>query len=89
MIRMKAVDFRTFKTVHRMSLNRFNRWIESIYKAGVQDGVKEGEKEFDECYTFTVEDLSNLLQTVPGIGRKTVGKIIDTILNSEEDDGSG
>lgn len=86
---MKAVDFRTFKTVQKMSLNQFNRWIESIYKSGVRDGVKEGEKEFDECYTFTVEDLSTLLQTVPGIGSKTAGKIIDAILISEEDDGSG
>ena len=57
--------------------------------SGVQDGLKEGEKELDECYTFTVEDLSTLLQTVPGIGRKTAGKIIDAILISEENDGSG
>lgn len=85
----KAITFKEFKTVQRMPLNTFNRWVSSIYMSGVQDGLKEGEKELDECYTFTVEDLSTLLQTVPGIGRKTAGKIIDAILISEENDGSG
>lgn len=86
---MKAVDFRTFKTIQKMSLNQFNRWIESIYKSGVQDGLKEGEKEFDECYTFTVDALSGLLQTVPGVGKKTAEKIVNAIIDSEEEDGSG
>ena len=85
----KAITFKEFKAVQRMPLNTFNRWVSSIYMSGVQDGLKEGEKELDECYTFTVKDLSTLLQTVPGIGSKTAGKIIDAILISEEDDGSG
>lgn len=79
----KAVSFKEFKVIQRMPLNTFNRWVGSIYMSGVQDGLKEGEKELDESYTFTDEELLAFLQTIPGIGYKTAAKIVDAILESD------
>lgn len=64
-------------------MNTFNRWVSSIYMSGVQDGLKEGEKELDECYTFTTDELMVFLQTIPGIGKKTAEKIVDAIIESD------
>ena len=64
-------------------MNTFNRWVSSIYMSGVQDGLKEGEKELDECYTFTTDELATFLQTIPGIGQKTAEKIVDAIIESD------
>lgn len=80
----KAITFKEFKAVQRMPLNTFNRWVSSIYMSGVQDGLKEGEKELDECYTFTTDELTTFLQTIPGIGQKTAEKIVDAIINEGE-----
>lgn len=65
-------------------MNTFNRWVSSIYMSGVQDGLKEGEKELDECYTFTTDELITFLQTIPGIGQKTAEKIVDAIIDEGE-----
>ena len=51
--------------------------------SGVQDGLKEGEKELDKCYTFTTDELTAFLQTIPGIGQKTAEKIVDAIIESD------
>ena len=48
----KAVDFNTYKRLQKMSFADFNRWVTSIYMSGVQYGLKEGEKELEECSTF-------------------------------------
>lgn len=45
---MKIVDLKAFKTVQHMSLNQFCRWVESIYRSGFEDGLREGEKELLE-----------------------------------------
>lgn len=66
-----------------MPLNTFNRWVSSIYMSGVQDGLKEGEKELDECCAFTTDELTAFLQTIPGIGKKTAEKIVDAIIESD------
>ena len=64
-------------------MNTFNRWVSSIYMSGVQDGLKEGEKELDECYTFTADELTTFLQKIPGIGQKPAEKIVDAIIESD------
>ena len=53
---MKAVDFKTFKTVRYMNLNQFNRWIESIYRSGFEDGLREGEKVFNDCVLLAEDE---------------------------------
>lgn len=78
----KMISFKELKEVQRLPLNQFNRWAVSIYQTGFQDGLTEGEAEFDECYTFTPEELEAFLQTIPGIGWKTAEKIVEAILNS-------
>lgn len=70
-------------------MNTFNRWVSSIYMSGVQDGLKEGEKELDECYRFTTDKLTTFLQTIPGIGQKTAEKIVDAIINERENSENG
>lgn len=79
----KAITFKEFKAVQRMSLNTFNRWVTSIYMSGVEDGLKEGEKELDESYTFTTDELMVFLQTIPGIGEKTAKKIVNAIIEAD------
>lgn len=83
----KAITFKEFKAVQRMSLNAFNRWVASIYTSGVHDGLKEGEKELDECSVFTAEELSTFLQTIPGIGQATAEKIVNAIIEKGNQDG--
>lgn len=79
----KAITFSEFKAIQYMSLNAFNRWVTSIYMSGVQDGLKEGEKELDECSVFAPEELTSFLQTIPGIGRATAEKIVNAIIDKE------
>ena len=80
----KAVDFNTYKHLQKMSFADFNRWVTSIYMSGVQDGLKEGEKELEECYVFTPEELTSFLQTIPGIGQATAEKIVNAIIEKGE-----
>lgn len=80
----KIADFSTYKHLRKMSFTDFNGWVTSIYMSGVQDGLKEGEKELEECSVFTPEELTSFLQTVPGIGQKTAEKIVDAIIERSE-----
>lgn len=66
---MKPVNYQTFKMIRRMSLNQFNRWVESIYKSGMKDALSQSP-------TFTYDELAAFLQTVPGIGKRTIDKIV-------------
>lgn len=79
----KIADFSTYKRLRKMSFTDFNRWVTSIYMSGVQDGLKEGEKELEECSIFTPEELTTFLQTIPGIGRATAEKIVNAIIDKE------
>ena len=81
---MKMLTFQQYKKIRNLSLNEFNRWVVSIYKSGFEDGLKEGEKEFDECSTYTTDELTTFLQTIPGIGQKTAEKIVDAIIDEGE-----
>jgi hypothetical protein len=66
---MKPVNYQTFKMIRRMSLNQFNRWVESIYKSGMKDALDQGS-------SFTCNELAAFLQTIPGIGKRTIDKIM-------------
>ena len=79
----KIADFSTYKHLRKMSFTDFNRRVTSIYMSGVKDGLKEGEKELEECSIFTPEELTTFLQTIPGIGRATAEKIVDAIIESD------
>lgn len=78
---MKMLTFQQYKKIRNLSLNEFNRWVVSIYKSGFEDGLKEGEKEFDECSTYTEDELMDLLLSLHGIGKKTAEKIVDAIID--------
>lgn len=80
---MKIVDFKTFKTVQRMSLNQFNRWVESIYRSGFEDGLREGEKEFNDCVLLTEDELRKRIIDVSGIGERRAEKAVENILEGK------
>ena len=75
---MKAASFSTFKKVQKMSLNQFNRWAESVYKHGVQDGIDFIEEE--TVAELTEDDLYNILLSVKGIGQKRADEVMRRIL---------
>lgn len=78
---MKPVNFQTYKTVTRMSLNEFNRWVTSIYKTVFADGLEEGEKEIpDDAAILSDDELFRKLQEIPGIGERTAAKIVAYIM---------
>ena len=78
---MKPVNFQTYKTATRMSLNEFNRWVTSIYKTAFADGLEEGEKEIpDDAVILSDDELFRKLQEIPGIGERTAAKIVAYIM---------
>lgn len=79
---MKPVNFSDFKKIQKFSLNEFNRWMMTLYETAFEDGLREGESEFDDCIATISEDrLLEILLSVKGIGVKRAEKIIATILN--------
>lgn len=78
---MKPANFSTLKLVQKMSLNQFNRWVMSVYQSGFADGLKEGEKELDDCIAEMTDDrLMEILLSINGVGEKRAKQIYDAIL---------
>lgn len=78
---MKPASFSDMKKVQKMTLNQFNRWVECVYKSGMQDGL-------DTVYEETVaeipeDDLRSILLSVKGIGEKRADEIMKKILSYE------
>lgn len=80
----KLLSYSDYKRITRLPLNEFNRWVTSIYKSGVQDGVVEGEGEYDRCMSFDEESLKDFLLSIPGIGKNTADKIVEAMIKAYE-----
>ena len=77
----KYADFKTFKRVKQMSLNDFNRWVMELYRAAFEDGLKEGEEEWDECVAAMTEDrMLEVFMSVRGIGPVRAQRLLDAVL---------
>ena len=85
---MKPITFAELKRIQKMSLNDFNRWITALCKVIYQDGLREGESEFDDCAILTEERLMEIMLSVKGIGRSRAEQVIELILNEEVRNGS-
>lgn len=77
---MKPASFSDMKKVQKMTLNQFNRWVECVYKSGMQDGL-------DTVYEETVaevaeDDLYEILLSVKGIGPKRADEVMRKILKN-------
>lgn len=77
---MKPASFSDMKKVQKMTLNQFNRWVECVYKSGMQDGL-------DTVYEDTVaevaeDDLYEILLSVKGIGPKRADDVMRKILKN-------
>ena len=84
----KALNYRqykdTLKTLNSLSLNDFNRWIESVYKSGMWDGVNSVESEYDGAIKWDDESFYNFLITIPGVGDKLATRIVNATLDEWE-----
>ena len=84
---MKPITFAQLKRIQKMSLNDFNRWIESLCRTIYEDGLREGESEFDNAAILTEERLMEILLSVKGIGRNRAEQVVEIILKEEASDG--
>lgn len=77
----KLADFNTFKALKRMSFNDFNRWVIEFYHAAFEDGLREGEEEWDECVAAMTEDrMLEVFMSVRGIGPVRAKALLATVL---------
>ena len=77
----KLADFNTFKALKRMSFNDFNRWVIEFYHAAFEDGLKEGEEEWNECVAAMTEDrMLEVFMSVRGIGPVRAQRLLDAVL---------
>ena len=67
---MKPITFAELKRIQKLSLNEFNRWITALCKEIYEDGLREGESEFDDVAILTEERLMEIMLSVKGIGKK-------------------
>ena len=93
-MRHKAVDFATYKKIQKFTLNEFNRWIESVYRDGVDDAFTLTQKDLYNRMTIEAEDLVSaytderlmeILLSVKGIGFKRAQQVVDKIMNEGVD----
>lgn len=84
---MKPITFAELKRIQKMSLNEFNRWIAALCTTLYEDGLREGESEFDDCAILTEERLMEIMLSVKGIGKNRAEQVINVILNEEIDNG--
>lgn len=77
----KTASFSDFKRIQRLTLNDFNKWMLTFYQSAYEDGLKEGESEFDDCVAAIYEDrLMEILLSIKGIGQNRADQIIAAIL---------
>lgn len=74
----KALDFSTYKKLHKLSLNDTNRWITALYAQAFEDGKSEL---IGECSATLTEDrLLEIILSVKGIGKNRAKQVVDKIL---------
>jgi len=90
----KAVDFSTYKKLQKLTLNEFNRWVETVYKDAFETGYNMTQKDLynkvqiepeDLVSAYTDERLMEILLSVKGIGRKRAQEVVDKIMNEGVD----
>lgn len=85
---MKPITFAQLKQIQKMSLNDFNRWLTALCTTVYQDGLREGESEFDDGVMLTDDRLMEILLSVKGIGKNRAEQVISILLNEEAVDGT-
>jgi len=90
----KAVDFSTYKKLTKMSLNDFNRWVESVYRSGFDDAYHLTQKDLynqmeiepkDLVSACTEDRLMEIILSVKGIGQRRAQEVVDKIMNEGVD----
>lgn len=81
---MKPITFAELKRIQKLSLNEFNRWITALCKEIYEDGLREGESEFDDAAILTADRLLEIMLSVNGIGKNRAEQVLEIILNEQE-----
>lgn len=81
---MKPITFAELKRIQKLSLNEFNRWITALCKEVYEDGLREGESEFDDAAILTADRFIEIMLSVKGIGRNRAEQVLEIILNEQE-----
>lgn len=81
---MKPITFAELKRIQKLSLNEFNRWITALCKEIYEDGLREGESEFDDAAILTADRLLEIMLSVKGIGKNRAEQVLEIILNEQE-----
>ena len=81
---MKPITFAELKRIQKLSLNEFNRWITALCREIYEDGLREGESEFDDAAILTADRLLEIMLSVKGIGKNRAEQVLEIILNEQE-----
>ena len=81
---MKPITFAELKRIQKLSLNEFNRWITALCKEVYEDGLREGESEFDDAAILTADRFIEIMLSVKGIGKNRAEQVLEIILNEQE-----
>ena len=81
---MKPITFAELKRIQKLSLNEFNRWITALCKEVYEDGLREGESEFDDAAILSADRFMEILLSVKGIGKNRAEQVLEIILNEQE-----
>lgn len=84
---MKPITFAELKRIQKLSLNEFNRWITALCKEIYEDGLREGESEFDDAAILTADRLMEIMLSVKGIGKNRAEQVLEIILSEGASDG--
>lgn len=95
----KPLDFRTYKSLRKKSLNDMNRWAEAFYAAAYEQGQEDLREEFEDQYikktdldkignTYNEDQLIEKLMTVPGIGKARAQQAADALLEYYDEEES-
>ena len=88
-MKRKIASFADFKRIHKMTLNDFNLWMQAFYQSAYEDGLHDGEAEFEDCVAAVYEDqLFDVLLSIKGIGENRAKQIVDAILKEGVFNGS-
>lgn len=77
----KLISFKNLKELQKLPLNSFNRWVESIYESGKQDGIDFVSQE--TVAEVGENELYNILLSVKGIGPTRAMQVMRKIVSED------
>lgn len=77
---LKPLNFGNYQAMKRYSFNQMNQWATSVYMSGFEDG----QDSMPRILEFDKDTMTEFLQGIDGIGKKTAEKIVQAFIDKGE-----